>query len=137
MENQDPFEPMSNAEMASQLTALAELDSMEQLNVEIRDESGAVVASYREEAPAGGLLDFAWDGRLGDLNQDDAGEEAPRAPAGRYSVKASATVEGGEQPLTTFTAAYVTSALLNGGEGTRLEREGLSPIAPEEVTRIF
>ena len=93
----------------------------------ITDASGAVVRQTTG-APGSGNQPFSWDGNT---------DSGAAAPAGTYTVTATAIVNGKTQAMSTLLNATVTSVTLGGsGGGVTLNTPELGPIALSAVTQI-
>lgn len=81
------------------------------VRVTLQDEAGATVRTLDFGRIPAGIHDLAWDGR-------DA--QGNRLPAGTYTVRAEATVDGAKQAVTTLVRATVASVSLprNGAQPT-------------------
>jgi flagellar basal-body rod modification protein FlgD len=93
----------------------------------ITDASGAVVRQTTG-APGAGNQPFSWDGKT---------DSGAAAPAGTYTVTATAIVNGTTEGASTLLNATVTSVTLGGsGGGVTLNTPELGPIALSAVTQI-
>ena len=80
------------------------------VTVQIKDAAGNVVKTVDLGAATAGNQDFTWDGH---------GEDGATLPPGKYSISATAIVDGAPQTATTYTSASV--------EGVSLGANGASP----------
>lgn len=96
--------------------------------VGVYDSSGKLIRTIDLDAKTAGLASFTWDGKNGD------GEVVA---AGKYSFKATATVEGVATAMTTNLPATVSSVTMgaNGGEMT-LNLAGLGSVALSKIQSI-
>ena len=181
LQNQDPLNPMDNAEMVSQLAQMSTVQGIQdlnttvsgfsssltndqllrgtalvgrnvvvpssswaleetgstngliaasgpgQLNVEITDSSGRVVANTTATATAAGELAFSWDG---------TGNNGQRLPAGKYSLSATFTpTDGAAEAAQTFIQAPVDSVTI-GTDGLYLNLKNLGVTSLDQVLRV-
>jgi flagellar basal-body rod modification protein FlgD len=93
----------------------------------ITDASGAVVRQT-SGSPAAGRQPFSWDGTT---------DSGAAAPAGTYTVTATAIVNGTTEAASTLLNGTVTSVTLGGsGGGVTLNTPELGPIVLSAVTQI-
>jgi len=97
-------------------------------SVGVYDKDGKLVRTLDLGSQAGGKVDFTWDGK------DDAGEALP---AGTYSFKATASINGTATAMTTNLPATVTSVTMgtNGGEMS-LNLAGLGSVPLSTIQSI-
>jgi len=161
IKNQDPMNPMDNAEFTGQLTQFSMLDDLSSLNskmddnivvgqsinntamlalvgkdvtvegdaawveggvastnmvnsdgagtatVQVKDESGNVVATYTS-AVSTGLSDISWDGTL---------DDGSAAPDGRYTLDVSVEEDGASVGFATLMTGHVESLRYDNGAG--------------------
>ncbi|NUS39578.1 MAG: flagellar hook assembly protein FlgD [Lysobacter sp.] len=96
------------------------------MRVEVVDGSGQVVRRMSVDAPAAGNVAFRWDGR------DDGGNAAP---AGTYTVRASAGSGQDAQALAVRVAAHIDSVSIEAS-GLVLNLAGLGSVPLSTVRRI-
>lgn len=104
--------------------------SIDNLFVRVEDEAGQLVRTFEVGAKPAGDTRVLWDGK------DESGNPLP---AGKYKVKASGLVEGGEsQEFPVSTYANVNSVLLGKGDGNvLLNLAGFeSPVRLAEVLEV-
>lgn len=99
------------------------------VTVQIHDQSGQLVRTLNLGTQAAGTTNFTWDG----LDQN-----GQAAPAGKYSITASATYGGKQQAVDTLTAADVQSVSVNNTSGSlSLNLAGLGPVDFSQVQQIM
>lgn len=105
------------------------LDSpVEQLTVEIKNNTGQVVRRLESEKLKAGDIDIAWDGK--DLN-------GKPVSSGNYAVKATAMIGGKSVGIDTWVEAPIESVSLGKGDGKlNLNLSGLGTRAFSEVRTI-
>lgn len=96
------------------------------MQVEVVDGSGQVVRRMTVDAPAAGNVAFSWDGR------DDGGNAAP---AGTYTVRASAGTGDNAEALAVRVAAHIDSVSIEAS-GLVLNLAGLGSVPLSTVRRI-
>jgi len=100
----------------------------QQVDIEIRNASGAVVRRMQSGAQAEGPLQFAWDGK------DDSGAAVV---AGDYTIQATATTDGQRLALEMQMRAAVTGVSLpTGGQGPQLQVQGLGTLKLSDVKEV-
>lgn len=88
--------------------------SVEKLTIDIVDAAGEVVHQIEMESKPAGMTDFSWDGAIKNTKQ---GEAVTNALPGKYTLKATALINGKNQALDTFIVDSVESVSL-GKKGT-------------------
>lgn len=100
-----------------------------ELALNVFDANGQLVRQMSLGAQPSGLVPFSWDGMT------DAGESAP---AGAYSLSASAFLDGETVAVGTLAEVQVESVTLGrSGVGTTLNLFGLGSIGLEQVRQIL
>jgi len=79
------------------------------VTVTIKDASGNVVRTVDLGAAAAGTQNFSWDGH---------GDDGATLPPGKYSISATAIVDGAPQSATTYTTADVKGVSLGASGGS-------------------
>lgn len=103
--------------------------STAKLTLSVYDPAGQIVRSIDLGSQTTGLVNFKWDGKT------DAGDAAP---AGSYSIAASAVIDGKPAAVDTLIAATVESVTLGrGGQGPTLNVSGLGPMALANVRQVM
>lgn len=103
--------------------------STQDMNVNIYDQSGAMVKSIPMGQQASGDVYFAWDGT------DEAGNAMP---PGLYRVEANANINGTNQAMQTLVASRVESVSVGkGGQGVSLNLAGLGSMDFNNVREIM
>jgi len=100
----------------------------QQVDIEVRDASGAVVRRMQSGAQSEGPLQFLWDGK------DDSGAAVA---AGEYRIQATATSAGQRIALEMQLRAPVTGVSLpTGGQGPQLQVQGLGTFKLSDVKEV-
>lgn len=98
------------------------------VSVQIKDASGNVVRTIDMGAAAAGMQNFSWDGR------SDSGAQLP---PGKYSISATAIVNGSPQSATTYTSADVRGVSLGAnGAAPSIDVGDLGQIPFSAVIKI-
>ncbi len=98
------------------------------LVVEIATPGGVKVHELHLGPQTTGSIPFQWDGLLAD---------GGNAPPGVYQINARAGIDGQNTALETFANAGVQAVNLAGGEGLRLQLNGLGELPFNQVRQIF
>lgn len=99
------------------------------VTVQIKDASGAVVKTIDLGAPAAGTTDFSWNGQ---------GDNGATLPPGKYSISATAIVDGAPKTATTFTSANVEGVSLGAnGSPPMIDVGALGQIPMSQVFEII
>lgn len=101
--------------------------STNQLSMVITNGSGEQVKRVAMNQTAAGSVPFAWDGRL---------DDGSVAPAGVYSFKAEAMVDGTAVEQEVYMNANVDSVTIGAGNNVTLNVNGVGPIALSDVKMI-
>lgn len=96
------------------------------VQIEILDAGGQVVQRMSAQAPGAGNVAFAWDGRR---------DDGSTAPAGRYSVRATASNGTANEALGVRVAARVESVSIEAG-GLVLNLSGLGSHPLSAIRRV-
>jgi flagellar basal-body rod modification protein FlgD len=100
----------------------------QRVTLQIKDGAGQVVRTIDAGALPAGLAKFGWDGRLAD---------GTTAPAGRYTIEASAFVGGKSEAASTLVEARVESVTLGApGQPVTLSLRGLADVTMSDVKQI-
>ncbi|RLV61576.1 flagellar hook assembly protein FlgD [Parashewanella curva] len=184
LSHQDPFKPVENDKMISQMSSFATVDGIKNLNneitnmnktmtssqalqasslvgrkvlvpsnegylapgsnevkgvvsagkstkeitVRVEDEKGQLVNTFKVDGSAGGNIDVKWDGK---------DKDGKTMPSGKYTLKATGSVDGESQELPTSTFAHVTSVSLgNAQTGAVLNLKGVGGIKLADVLAV-
>ena len=133
MQNQDPLNPLDNAEMTSQLAQINTLGGVklagdaDKVSITITDAKGVKVAQQDLGAQKAGVLDFGWDGK----NSDGV-----RVANGSYQFSVQAT-QGANKVTTTALEVGTVSALVRGQSGFQLEIPGTGLVDFNSVQQIY
>jgi flagellar basal-body rod modification protein FlgD len=99
------------------------------VNVQIVNAAGSVVATVPLGTQAAGSASFSWDGTT---------SSGTTAPAGTYSIVASGTVSGSGQQLSTLVDGQVGSITMSGSgtSGLTLQVNGVGAVPFSSVQQI-
>jgi flagellar basal-body rod modification protein FlgD len=97
------------------------------VNLKITDSSGALVRELSLGQHEEGMVEFSWDG----IN--DSGEHVE---PGKYTLSASAEIDGEETALSTLVNATVDSVSIGSNSGVLVNLEGLGLVSINDVLEI-
>ncbi len=99
------------------------------LTVSVANASGAIVDSFNVTPAASGLTSFVWNGQT---------STGTPAPAGTYSIKVNATVNGSSQPVAPMIVNKVESVLVDpSSQAIDLDTDGGSTIPLSSVVSVL
>lgn len=101
------------------------------VSMSIYNDKGVLVDQIPLGAQESGDIEFVWNGQKGE------GDDATSLPAGQYSFKATAEVDGKSVALTTTLSANVNSVSVDKSGQTTLNLNGLGSIGMTDVRRIM
>lgn len=103
--------------------------STDSMRVSIYDSSGQVVRTIDYGQQSSGIVDFNWDGMT---------DDGAQAPAGDYTIKAEANIDGQAQALGTAVVATVESVVLGqGGRDVTLNVAGQGGVPMSSISKIM
>ena len=113
---------------SSGLTGAVTVPSSGDVQVTVKDSTGAVAATLDLGTQSAGSVPFSWDGK------DSSGNSLP---TGMYTISATVSTSSGTTAASTQVAAQVDSVTLNGSSGLQLNLDGLGPVPFSQVTQII
>ncbi len=120
--SQAPLDPTTG------ITGAVDVPSSGDVKVNVKDSSGALVATLDLGTQSAGSLPFSWNGQ-------DAGGDS--LPAGTYTISATVSSATGSTAAPTEVASQVTSVTLNGSGGLMLNLKGVGQVPFSQVTQII
>ena len=113
---------------ANGITGAVDVPQSGDVQVQVKDSSGAVVANLDLGTQSAGSLPFNWNGK------DSSGNSLP---PGSYTISATVSTASGAMAAPTEVAAQVDSVMVNASGGLMLNLNGLGQVPFNQVTQII